>query len=35
MKKTKKFLKKLVDLYFKGFGEMYRPALEQGINPFM
>lgn len=35
MKKVKKLLKKGIDCYFKGFVEMYRPALEAGVNPFI
>lgn len=35
MKTVKKLLKKTIDCYFKGLMELYRPALEAGVNPFI
>ena len=31
----KKFLKRLLKVYFEGVNEMYGPAIRAGINPFI
>ena len=31
----KKFLKKVLSAYVKGFNEMHGPAIKAGINPFL
>lgn len=35
MKKVKRLLKKVGNYYVHGLLEVYRPALEHGVNPFM
>ena len=35
MKKVKNLFKKLSKAYLKGYVELYRPALDAGVNPFI
>ncbi len=35
MKRAISMFKKLGRAYFKNFGELYRPALEAGVNPWL
>lgn len=31
----KKFLKKMLKMYFNGLSEMYGPAIRAGVNPYV